>query len=85
MPETVGNEANAISAEKAAFINFGLNVVATQYTVESDSFGTQYDKDATYPVTDNKGLKDAINNATDGSTVLITWRHAECQRKQHYH
>ena len=72
MPETVGNEANAISTEKAASINFGLNVVATQYTVESDSFGTQYDKDATYPVTDNKGLKDAINNATDGSTVLIT-------------
>lgn len=49
MPETVGNEANAISTEKAASINFGLNVVATQYTVESDSYGTQYDKDATYP------------------------------------
>ena len=49
MPETVGNEANAISTEKAAFINFGLNVVATQYTVESDSFGNTYDKDATYP------------------------------------
>ena len=50
MPETVGNEANAISTEKAASINFGLNVVATQYTTESDSYGTQYDKDATYPV-----------------------------------
>ena len=49
MPETVGNEANAISTAKAASINFGLNVVATQYTTESDSFGTQYDKDATYP------------------------------------
>ena len=72
MPESVGNEANAISPEKAASISFGLNVVATQYTTESDSFGTQYDKDATYPVTDNKGLKDAINNATAGSTVLIT-------------
>ena len=73
MPESVGNEANAISTEKAASINFGLNVVATQYTTERDSYGTQYDKDATYPVTDNKGLKDAINNATDGSTVLITF------------
>ena len=41
MPETVGNEANAISTEKAASINFGLNVVATQYTVESDSYSTQ--------------------------------------------
>ena len=72
MPETVGNEANAISTEKAASIDFGLNVVATQIPYEKDSFGNTYDKDATYPVTDNKGLKDAINNATDGSTVLIT-------------
>ena len=39
MPETVGNEANAISTEKAASINFGLNVVATQVAYEKDSFG----------------------------------------------
>ena len=67
MPETVGNEANAISTEKAAFINFGLNVVATQYTTESDSFGTQYDKDATYPViaSNQQQANDAITNATD--------------------
>ena len=67
MPETVGNEANAISAEKAAFINFGLNVVATQYTTESDSYGTQYDKDATYPVivSNQQQANDAITNATD--------------------
>ena len=71
MPETVGNEANAISSEKAASISFGLNILATQYTTESDSFGTQYDKDATYPVADNEGLKNAIGSATDGSTVLI--------------
>ena len=49
MPETVGNEANAISTEKAASINFGLNVVATQVPYEKDSFGNTYDKDATYP------------------------------------
>ena len=67
MPETVGNEANAISTEKAASINFGLNVVATQYTVESDSYGTQYDKDATYPVivSNQQQANDAITNATD--------------------
>ena len=67
MPETVGNEANAISTEKAAFINFGLNVVATQYTTESDSYGTQYDKDATYPVivSNQQQANDAITNATD--------------------
>ena len=48
MPGSVGNEANAISSEKAASISFGLNVVATQYTTERDSYGTQYDKDAVY-------------------------------------
>ena len=71
MPETVGNEANAISTEKAASIRFGLNVVATQVTYEKDSFGNTYDKDATYPVADNEGLKDAIGSATDGSTVVV--------------
>ena len=67
MPETVGNEANAISTEKAASISFGLNVLATQYTTESDSFGTQYDKDATYPVivSNQQQANDAITNATD--------------------
>ena len=72
MPETVGNEANAISTEKAASIRFGLNVVATQVPYEKDSFGNTYDKDATYPVVDNEGLKDAIGSATDGSTVVVT-------------
>ena len=72
MPESVGNEANAISTEKAASIEFGLNILATQYTTESDSFGTQYDKVATYPVVDNEGLKNAIGSATDGSTVVVT-------------
>ena len=51
MPETVGNEANAISTDEAAFINFGLKVVATQATYESDSFGNTYDQNAAYPVT----------------------------------
>ena len=67
MPESVGNEANAISTEKAASISFGLNVLATQYTTESDSYGTQYDKDATYPVivSNQQQANDAITNATD--------------------
>ena len=72
MPETVGNEANAISTEKAAFINFGLNVVATQYTVESDSYGTQYDKDAPLdfePVSTADELKAA---AANGKNVQLT-------------
>ena len=67
MPEEVGNEANAISVDKTPSIEFGINVVATQDTVERDSFGTQYDKDATYPVivSNQQQANDAITNATD--------------------
>ena len=66
MKEEAGNEYQGLSIE-----GISITVVATQATYEKDSFGNTYDKDATYPVTDNKGLKDAINNAADGSTVHI--------------
>ena len=71
MPTSVGNEANAIDSENAATIDFGITVVATQDTVENDSFGNEYDEDATYPVMSNEGLKDAINGATGGNTVVV--------------
>ena len=66
MKEEAGNEYQGLSID-----GISITVVATQATYEKDSFGNTYDKDATYPVTDNKGLKDAINNAADGSTVHI--------------
>ena len=47
MAETVGNEANHDGVNVPS-IEFGLNVLATQYTYENDSFGNQYDKDAAY-------------------------------------
>ena len=47
MPETVGNEANH-DGKNAPKIEFGINVLATQSTYESDSFGDSYDKDATF-------------------------------------
>jgi len=67
MPESVGNEANAKTPDDAASISFGLNILATQYTTESDSFGTQYDKDATYPVivSNQQQANDAITKAAD--------------------
>ena len=73
MPETVGNEANAISTEKAASINFGLNVMATQVPYESDSFGNTYDKDAEYPVAVTTGdeLQTIVNNATAPVNVVL--------------
>lgn len=49
MPSYVGNEANYDKTYSAPKIDFGINLVATQVTSESDSFGTDYDKNAEYP------------------------------------
>ena len=67
MPTTVGNEANHKKDVDAPSIDLGITVVATQDTVESDSFDEQYDKDATYPVIvfNQQQANDAITNATD--------------------
>ena len=48
MAETVGNEANAVDKDNVPSIDFGINVLATQFTKENDSFGNDYDADATY-------------------------------------
>ncbi|MBQ8636452.1 MAG: hypothetical protein IJ423_00455 [Clostridia bacterium] len=61
MAETVGNEANH-DGVNIPTIEFGINVLATQYTSESDSFGNQYDKDATYAVTNADALKNIITD-----------------------
>ena len=45
MPTTVGNEANHNGVNKPS-INLGINLVATQYTYEEDSFGDDYDEDS---------------------------------------
>lgn len=48
MPETVGNEANYRVGEVAPEINLGINLMATQYTYENDSFDNQYDANALF-------------------------------------
>ena len=48
MPETVGNEANYATGEAVPTIDLGVNLLATQYTYESDSFNEMYDEDATF-------------------------------------
>lgn len=48
MAETVGNEANAKDKDSVPSIEFGINVLATQFTEEYDSFGNQYDANAKY-------------------------------------
>lgn len=49
MPETIGNEANHDGVHVPS-ISFGVEVMATQYNHEADSFGPDYDKDAEYPL-----------------------------------
>ena len=53
--------------------NISITVVATQETVESDSFGTQYDKDAEYPVAVTTGdeLQAIVNNATAPVNIVL--------------
>ncbi len=50
MPESVDNRANHKTGENVPLINLGINLYATQlaYESESDSFGSDYDKNATY-------------------------------------
>ena len=70
MPETVGNEANAVDSENAASIDLGINLAATQVPYESDSFGTDYDANAEYPtaVSTASELTAAVKNG--GYVVL---------------
>ena len=46
MPTSVGNEANPTKARPSSVSGLGIEVRATQATVESDSFGTNYDANA---------------------------------------
>ena len=69
MPETVGNEANYKTGTIAPSIDMGIEVNATQLNSENDSFGPDYDKNATYPVASASELKTALNN---GGTISVT-------------
>ncbi len=76
MPTTVGNEANHKTGVDAPVIKLGINVAATQYTYEKDSFNDQYDKDAQYPpktisVTTAAEFTAALKDAKAGDTVKL--------------
>lgn len=62
MQTTAGNDYQGLTLD-----GITITVVATQDTVENDSFNSQYDKDATYPaiVSNQQQANDAITNATD--------------------
>lgn len=54
------------------FIEFGVNLVATQDTVESDSFDNQYDKFASFHVDFKKMTEKLAENGTEDLTVKKT-------------
>ena len=64
MKESAGNEYMNESIDGIA-----ITVVATQDTVESDSFNNTYDANATYPVVNVTELKEALSN---GGVVAVT-------------
>ena len=69
MPVSVGNEANH-DGTNIPEINLGVEILATQYTKEEDSFNDQYDADAEFFTAVNTidGFKNAINN---GENVIL--------------
>ena len=68
MQDTAGNDYQNLTID-----GIGINVVATQDTVESDSFHNQYDADAEYPITVTTGdeLQTIVNNATAPVNVVL--------------
>ena len=68
MQESAGNDYQGLSVGNG----FDLQVLATQYTYEEDSFDDQYDNNATYeiPVNPNAQTVDFTNYATETEFVL---------------
>ena len=59
---TLSDGTSVTLSENQPFINMGVNLVATQDTVENDSFGNTYDENATYPVESADELQTALSN-----------------------
>ena len=71
MRETAGNEYQ----EKSIGTDFSIQLLATQYTYESDSFDNQYDAAATFPVASQGEFETALAAAaqsTEPATVVLS-------------
>ena len=68
MQESAGNEYQGLSID-----GISITVYATQASVESDSFGPEYDQNAAYTISakDANGLTKAIKDAKDGDQIKI--------------
>ena len=66
MQTTAGNDYQDLTLD-----GITVTVVATQDTVEKDSFNNQYDKDAKYPIVAMDTLQELINNAAEPVSVKL--------------
>ena len=66
MQTTAGNDYQDLTLD-----GITITVIATQDTVENDSFGNQYDKDAEYPIVAMDTLQELINNAAEPVSVTL--------------
>ena len=64
MPEKTGNEANIHDVPSRPRIRYGITCVATQYTYENDSFNSQYDYYAVYPIMTGEELAYLMDQIT---------------------
>ena len=76
MPEEVGNDANYAKGEKVPTIHLGINLYATQFTKESDSFGSDYDAYAKHPLADlnftaTQSIADVVENGALTQAVTV--------------
>lgn len=67
MPESVGNEAN-YRGDAVPTIEMGVNLYATQYTYEADSYGPDYDENAKLPIGNAEDLAAAM---TEGGIYVL--------------
>ena len=72
MPTTVGNEANHAKDAAVPQIKLGVKLTATQATVESDSFGTDYDKYALLPAEPWDGEEKKEPTADANGVIHVT-------------
>ncbi len=70
MQETAGNDYQGLSIGAA----FDLQLLATQFTYENDSFDNDYDANAEYPIVVNtrEEAQEALDNATEGAVIQLT-------------
>ncbi|MBQ8850070.1 MAG: hypothetical protein IJ011_07060 [Clostridia bacterium] len=71
MPEEVGNEANYAKGQVSPKITLGINVAATQYDYESDSFGSDYDEGLEPGTTYVFSAEDLKNALANGGVIMI--------------